>query len=122
MAQTRNNHHIFYERAVWESRPELKALRTRCGLIVRMEVEAHDALHEAVIAVPAPDRHVIGAVNRLYEPQQTKLGSIDNVCSAFEQVGKHPLSNNLQRTHVGLIVDAIRQQIPFIREGMYGER
>lgn len=113
-----NVHHACFERAVWESRKDLKLIRTMNAMMFRLYVEPHGELHNALASVPVPDRFMAGRILRNFESGSGALQNIDNFCFAVEEARTHHKTQAIERGVGLLIIDAMEIQKPFILDGL----
>ena len=105
-----NFHHILYQRRRWRDRPDSAQLRETDGLIVPMDVDIHQELHDHLWeGVPLLGRQAVLDVMYEMDRNTTYLEIIDNVLSLIEKT-RDPMAD--------LAIYAIESQLPFIREGI----
>jgi len=115
-------HHILHHRVLHETHKDSKALRRSLGMIALLDHDPHDALHRACPGVPPLDIYMAQRVGSLYVPHTDPLIGIDNYSFAVEKAMASPKSHEIERRMAALTIEAVRLQIPFIREGLIHER
>ena len=115
---TYNRHHLLYESASWEVRPESRCLRRSSGLIVRMTQDSHSALHNAVTTVPVPNVYMVRSIAHSFVPSPDIFQAMDNLCFSIDESVNHPRATMLDRRLGQLMIDSVVTQRPFIRAGM----
>lgn len=110
-------HHTLYTRTSWESHEQTKFLREQPSLIVPMDSEYEQALHEAVPTVPLLCPHIAYRTARDYVPSSSHIGSMYNLMEVIEKATFHHRVTDIQAKLADLAVEGIRLQLPFIREG-----
>ncbi len=115
---TYNRHHLLYESASWEVRPESRCLRRSSGLIVRMAQDSHSALHNAVTTVPVPNVYMVRSIAHSFVPDGNIFQAMDNLCFAIDESIAHPRATQLDRRLARVMIESVVSQRPFIREGM----
>lgn len=110
-------HHILFHKRLHEANKDNSELRTRSGLIVRLDVDAHDELHRHCPGVPPLDIYMARRVKSIIVPSTDPLEAVDNFCYAVEEASKSPKSHAIERGLGQLSIEAVRIQVPFIQEG-----
>ncbi len=111
-------HHILHHRALHETHKDSKILRRSLGMIALLDHDSHDALHRACPGVPPLDVYMVQRVKNLYVPHADPLVGIDRYSSAIEVAMLHHRAHPIEKELAGLTLEAVRLQIPFIREGL----
>lgn len=91
-------------------------------MIALLDHETHDALHRACPGVPPLDVYMVQRVKGLYVPHANPLVGIDRYSRAIETAMLHPRAHSIERQLAQLTLEAVRLQVPFIREGLMDER
>lgn len=117
MEQRMTKHHALFNRTAWNSNVHAKALRDNPLLIVPLDVDTHQDLHEAVSYVPLLSPHIARAA--LYNFQD--FGSTDNpivatgnLQSSIEGAAKHPRADYIEREVARCAVHALELQKPYL--------
>lgn len=113
-----NRHHLCFEAASWECKPDLLKIRRMGAMIVRLDEEVHSELHKAVITVPTPDRYMARRILRDFEPGRGILQTMDNFMFTVQEAMQHPLAGEIEKGLGGLIIQAFELQKPFILDGI----
>ena len=115
-----NKHHTQFARAIHESMPNLKRIRTDSRLIVPLDIDAHNELHRNVAAVPSLTHDLAGrafALFRDYGDAHDPIDNLQNYMASIEEAVKHPKTMELERSMAELTVWACEMQIPYIQQG-----
>ena len=115
-------HHILHHEPFHNTHKDTKALRTSLGMIALLDHDPHDALHRECPGVPPLDIYTVRRVKNLYVPHADPLVGIDRYCKAVEIASQHHRSHTIEQALSGLVIESVRLQIPFIREGLIGGR
>lgn len=109
-----NLHHILYQRKKWQDTPEGACLRETNGLVVPMDIQIHQELHnELWEGVPLLGSTAIRQVMTEMNHSTKYLDVIDNVMCLIDK-SRDPLTD--------LALCAIENQLPFIKEGITRQR
>lgn len=111
-----SRHHLAFDRIPWSSFPDVAKIRGTRSLIPHIYRDVHDDLHDHCPPIPVMGRFVMSRVNYLFTPVDETFADIDNLCRAFDKATKQ--STPLERDMAGLCIEAIREQISFIRRGI----
>lgn len=114
-----DRHHLLSPRQEWRLRPEAKALREDRSLIVRLDRSEHNEIHRHCPPVPLLGFYALQRVNKLYEPGDTPLESIENLMQSIEASAKHPRVHEIEKQLAGLAVWSLDLQRPFIADKRY---
>lgn len=115
----RDKHHIVHERQEHDLRLESRTIRATPELIPLMDRGWHNELHRQCPAVPALGRIAAFRVLREFDVERgDTFQTLDNLCFAIEESSKSPKAHRIERSVNDLVIDALRLQIPFIREGI----
>lgn len=114
----RNSHHILFYRKLHEANPDTKKLRQLEGFQVPMPVDLHQELHDACPGVPPIDVHMAQQVGSIIVASPNQLEMIDNYCFAVEAVMQCPRFHDVEKQLGWLAIDAIRLQLPYIKEAL----
>lgn len=87
-------------------------------MIAHIDYDTHDELHRVCPGVPPLDIYMAQRVKGLYVPHADPLVGIDRISTAIETASRHHRAHSVEVALAGLAVEAIRLQIPFIREGL----
>lgn len=118
MGYEKNNHHTAFNRLEWSLRPQGLYIRENSSMIARgMSVAAHNLLHEMCPPVPVPQHYTLMHVARDLPQGLDIVQGIDTYCELVEESNRHPRIKPVERQLNLLSIEAIRQQLPFIREG-----
>lgn len=114
-----DKHHINFNRQEHDLRPESRAIRATPELIPLMDKSIHAELHRNCPPVPVIGHIALFRVLRNFEIEQgDTFQTLDNLCFSIEQSNKTPKAHRIERAMSDLTIDALRLQIPFIREGI----
>jgi hypothetical protein len=114
----KDEHHIIHTKLEWESRPEGEGIRNTRALRPIIPRLIHNQIHANIPAVPLLPWQMIMQVSRTFRPCYDTLATIDSLCTAIERSGNLPKAHPIER-HIGeLAVDAIRLQIPYLKEAL----
>lgn len=111
-----SRHHILHERAFWNAHKSAMRLRTTHSLIPRIYRSTHDELHDNCPPVPILGTYALFRTAMAFEPVGETFQDIDLLCKAIDRGTKR--SHPLERDVGGLAIESIRNQIPFIRDGL----
>lgn len=111
-----DRHHLLYEKSFWEAHTSTQRLRRTHSLIPRIDREVHEEIHDNCPPVPILGTYVMKRVGMLFEPTDNTFQDIDLLCRAMDKATKH--STTIERELAGLSIEALRLQIPFVREGL----
>lgn len=117
MRDRRERHHILFNRRVWSSTDDLAELRGDPRLIVPLDHDTHQELHENVSHVPPLSLHVARASLRLFEDFESNgdyMKSVEHLQTSIEQAIRHPKSDRIEREVGSLAVYALDLQKPYI--------
>lgn len=115
-------HHIAHDRTSWQARPQARDIRNNPGLHAYMYDEPHRELHRNTGIVPPPDYDsLIYVSNRLYEGRDPIKG-IDEYCKYLEEAVNRPNIKPLVKKLGLLSIESMREQIPYILDGLAKER
>lgn len=121
-----DKHHIFHNRQEWELRPESAAIRNFGAFVVDLVREGHNVIHDECPVVP-PLNHFqlnsLRAVMRKNEalrpgPLEDPIVAIDKISWAIEDAANRERAHELEKMSAGLTVEAVRAQIPYIKDFM----
>lgn len=112
-----NRHHVLFARAHWEAGNATRMLRNNMGLIVPMELGAHEALHRNVTIVPVLGHYAAQNVRNELKPHHDPFVAIDGFRRAVEHANKNKHATELDRKLGELVLESIEAQMPFMREG-----
>jgi len=118
----KSRHHEVYNGLEWSLRPDAKAIRENPALIKRMYWEQHQEIHAHTVAVPLLGFYALQRTRKLFEPQSTHLGSLENLMSSIETAAMHPRSHDIESQLALLAIDALDLQRPFIAAIELAER
>lgn len=116
-----DTHHLCHYRNEWNARPEGKALR-QTMLAPDLYRGAHNLLHLMCPPVPVPNYQTLQYVLPRFNFEQDIYGKIDQYSRLVTERTRHPKMKPIERDMCELSVEAVRMQIPFIREGTLNER
>lgn len=109
-----NLHHILYQRKRWQETLEGACLRETNGLVVPMDAEIHQELHDELWkGVPVLGNKAIRQVMAEMKHSTRYLDTIDNVMYLINKT-RDPVAD--------LALHAIERQLPFIKEGITCDR
>lgn len=111
------NHHTLFCGSPWESMPQTRKLRRLPSLIVPMDKQVEEALHQEISTIPVLDHFTAVHTYNNYEASNTYIGSIHNLMRAIEIGSNHRKSTRLEKQLAQLTIYALELQVPFIREG-----
>lgn len=112
-------HHILFTKRAHNLTEDLQKVRSIRWLKPPLHRDVHDALHQEVQLVPILGHRAAGLVRRNYEPMPGDyIQSAYMYCwSVEEAVARYP-SSSIEFKLGELVVYAVEQQIPFIKEGL----
>jgi len=87
-------------------------------MIAHIDLDTHDELHKVCPGVPPLDIYMAQRVQKLYEPHANPIKGIDRLSSAIEIASQHHRAHPIEVSLAMLTIQAVRLQIPFIREGL----
>ena len=117
----RDDHHLCFSANEWNARPQGEHIRR--SMVARgMGRVAHNVLHKAVPGVPVPMVYTLQRVAADLKPGQDIFRTIDQYCSIVEANAKHPKIKPIEIDLNELSIEAIRMQIPYLRDGMRRSR
>jgi hypothetical protein len=85
-----------------------------------MLIDVHDDLHKNTPGVPVIDIYMARRVKSIMIREgipNDPFAAIDNYCYAIEQASLSPKTYELERTVGEMAIEAVRLQIPYIKEG-----
>lgn len=115
------HHTLNYERE-WLTRPEGEALRENPSLKVKIARTAHNLLHYMTSPVPVPSVHTLQYVAPRMPEDLDILSGIDKYCSLVEAASRHPKAKYVEKQLGELSIQALRDQIPYIIDGLPNEQ
>lgn len=115
-----NRHHILFNASAWESNVHTNWLRERSGLIVRMDYDAHQELHDNITVVPLLDHYSAAFVRIAMERSRASkpLDRADDFMLALESYGHDLRANRLDRSLGALVIEAVEGQREYIKDGL----
>lgn len=114
-----HRHHTLFDKAAWTSSDSRKDLRNIQWLIPPIREEQHRLLHINIEGVPVPGYATMARIRREYEPMPSDyIGSMARFMVATENALRHPKTTELQKALGALTIQAMAEQIPFVREGL----
>lgn len=111
-------HHILHNREEWSLRNDALFLRETPSLIPALERSVHDEIHETCPPVPLLGCYALAIIRREFEPTPDTIETMENLMFAIEEAGRHPKAHPLEKDLGQLAIEAVRLQIPDIREGL----
>lgn len=115
----RDKHHIVHNRQEHDLRLESRTIRATPELIPLMDRPAHNELHRHCPAIPLLGHVAAFRTLRAFEVERgNTLQTLDNLCFAIEEANRSPKAHRIERAMGDLAIDALRLQIPFIKEGI----
>lgn len=124
MSEQLHKHHILFHRKQHDAMEDNRWIRRSSGLIAPLPVDIHEDLHRNVPAVPAIDmfmaRRVKGIMKKMGESLDP-LDAIDDYCYAVEEASSSEKSYDIEVGVAEMAMEAIRMQIPYIKEARRGE-
>ena len=112
-----NRHHVLFERAIWEKKPDSKELRRDSGLIIPMDEEVHAELHRDVSKVPLLGRQAIHLIHNEFHSGNNYMDNIDNLLFAFNKVELDNKMLPIDRMLAEIAINNIGLQKPYIKFG-----
>lgn len=107
-------HEPHFEKARFEA--DVSGVALRRIVRVRTPRSLHDELHANCEPVPVPDHNSLEyIVKRMGHPRDVVDG-VEIYSRLAEEAAKKPYVTDIQQTLLGLSVDAVRQQIPYLRQ------
>ena len=107
-----NTHHIFNTRADWETKGRNRELREYLDFMPKMDFDIHQAIHKECNTVHQLGQKALSAIlENLPRNAGDTLKSVDRVCSMIDRY-------EADREIAELAVEALRSQIPYLKEGM----
>lgn len=115
----RDNHHTLHRRKLYEVYDVHRSLRENPSLIAhRLARSAHNLLHLNTADVPLLSYHTaLYATSRL-DRDLGVLDGIDALSKLVEQSAERPKIKPLEIDQDALAIRALREQIPYIKEGL----
>jgi hypothetical protein len=87
-----------------------------------MERGAHKELHRHCPAVPVLGHIALFRTLRAFEVERgDTFQTLDNLCFAIEEANNSPKAHQLERAMGDIAIDALRLQIPFLRQGIVSD-
>lgn len=114
------DHHVLFHRSQHESNEDSKWVRRNAGLLVPMDIDVHDELHAKTPGVPPLDIYMVRRVKSIMRKNLTPdpIRNIDTYCWAIEEAMGHPKAYEVEKAVGNAAIQAVRMQLPFIREGI----
>lgn len=118
MSERLHSHHILFHRRQHEATEDNKAIRRKSGLIVPLPVDVHKDLHDNCPGVPPLDIFMARRVRAIIRdmPTRTPMEAIDSYSFAVHEAGLHPKAHPIEAQLGEVAIEAVRLQIPYIRE------
>lgn len=116
MEAYRDRHHIIFEKALWNSRPDSKRIRDTPSLIVRMDREDHNEIHRNCPPIPILGYYGIMRTLSTFEEGKNPLVTMESLMSSFENAGKNPKAHEIDRRLAELAAWSLDLQRPFIAD------
>lgn len=110
-----NNHHILFERTMWESRADATKLRQNHTLIPTLEIPLHDELHDNCPVVPLLGSRALLAIRNDFRPGRNTMESIDRLLMAIERSTKLPNLHQIEKQMAQLAIMAIEAERFYIK-------
>lgn len=118
-----HRHHTLFYKAEWSARPDAKYVRQERWLIPPLDVDAHDELHRSVQYVPTLGKHMMALVKRDYIPLKGDyIGSLEELMFTLDEVSRDHRVTELEAAVGQLTIQALEQQLPYIRDGLILEQ
>lgn len=113
----RDDHHLCFSANEWNARPQGEYIRQ--SMIARgMGRAAHNVIHREVPGVPVPMVYTLHRVAADLTPDRDIFRTIDQYCSIVDANARHPKIKPIEIELNDLSIEAIRMQIPYLRDGM----
>ena len=109
-----SRHHVLHDRVQWNAVPLGKRLRCDSGLIVPLDRDTHDELHDECPAVPLLGFHALRNTLNYYNRTNNPIRNVDNLMLAIEKSANHYKSHPIDRELGLLAVEAIDLQRPYL--------
>jgi len=107
-------HEPHFERARFEA--DVSGVALRRIVRVRTPRSLHDELHANCEPVPVPDHNSLEyIVKRMGHPRDVVDG-VEIYSRLAEKAAQRPYVTDIQQTILGLSVEAVRQQLPYLKE------
>lgn len=114
-----NDHHTMFTARFHEVYQPHQDIRENPSMIAHgMAIPAHDELHNNCSAVPPISYYSALRVANQLPVGLFVLDGIDQFCSLVEASNKHPKAKRCEIALGELAIETLREQIPYIKEGL----
>jgi len=119
MSNKPSRHHILHCKKEWRLRPAGNRLRQTHELVPELDTDTHVALHAATSQVPLLAFHSLERVVARFEPVRgDTMATIDGLCFNIAEAVNNPNCRRIEQQMGILAIEAIREQVPFIQQGI----
>lgn len=114
-----NKHHLNFYRSIWDSIPDLRVIRGDSRLIIPLELDAHQELHNNIPMVPPLTVHLASRAFKLFnETRHTDpIKNIHSYMKSIDEASEHKTVHELERSMADTTTWALEMQIPWIQQG-----
>lgn len=122
-SRERDCHHLAHDRISWSARSQGLDIRNNSSMIARRMPRAeHELLHFMTAPVPVPGFHTLKYVAERLPSGLDVISGIDTYSSLVEESSRHPKAKYVERRLAELSIEAMRGQIPYLRELLPSKR
>ena len=118
MTERRDRHHLLHDRVSWEARSHSAVVRNNNSLIAHDMLRLdHELLHRETAHIPVPGINTLIYLASNLESSLPALKGIDRYSHLVEESLRNPRTKDVERQLGELSIQAMRAQIPYVKQG-----